>query len=72
MPLVRKGVDSTVKGSLIESGARQQLQNHTSFTREPLVSEIPDQGFVLAVIAGTGYIYTRIGNQRYYVALTAV
>lgn len=72
MSLVRKGTDSTVRGALTESGATTQLASFTAYDREPLLKEIPDQGFVLATVSGTAYIYGRLGNNRYRVALTLV
>lgn len=72
MSLPRKGVDSTVRSRLTSDQTNVQQQSHPTFDREPLVGEIPDQGFVLANIAGTCYIYTRLGTQRYKVALTTV
>lgn len=72
MSLPRKNVDSTVKANLTSSQQTGQTQSHPMFDREPLVSEIPDQGFVLATVTGTTYVYTRIGSDRFKVALTAV
>lgn len=69
--ITRKSVDPSVRQSLVET-AMLQKANHLAYEREPLVKDIPDQGFVLATVAGTSYIYTRIGTQRYKVALTAV
>lgn len=66
----RKGVDSTVKQAL--GSSLQQAVAHSYFEREPSAKEVPEQGFVLATVSGTSYIYTRIGITRYRVALTAV
>ncbi len=70
--LVRKSVDATVRSNLTAAQGTVQSQSHTLLTREPLVSEIPDQGIVLANVAGTVYIYTRLSNVRYKVAMTLV
>ncbi len=70
--LTRKSVDSTVRANLTAAQGTVQTQSHASFDREPLVAEIPDQGFVLAVVTGTTYLYTRKGSARFKVALTAV
>lgn len=70
--LPRKSVDSTVRANLTSAQGTVQTQSHSKFDREPLVPEIPDQGFVIATVAGTSYIYTRKGNARFRVALTAV
>ncbi len=70
--LTRKGVDSTVRLDLTAARGTTQLQSHSKFEREPLLAEIPEQGFVLATVSGTVYIYSRIGNNRYKVALTLV
>lgn len=67
-----KGADPSVKKALTSAQGQLQTTSHSSFDREPLVAEIPDGGFVLAKIAGTCYIYTRLGNQRYKVAFTTV
>lgn len=72
MAIERKDVDSTVRSTEIRSQAQLQTKNFVGYTREPLVAEIPDQGFVLATVAGTVYIYSRIGNKRYKVAMTLV
>jgi hypothetical protein len=72
MALERKGVDSTVRGAQIQSDALLQTKNIVSFEREPLLKEIPDQGYVLATVSGTVYIYARIGINRYKVAMTLV
>lgn len=68
--LTRKSVDSSVRLAL--GGSPVQTASHQYYEREPGVKEIPDQGFVLALVSGTCYIYTRVGTQRYKVALTAV
>lgn len=70
--LPRKSVDGTVKQNLLSSQNVVQQQNHQLLTRVPLIEEIPDQGFVLALISGTLYTYTRVGIQRYRTAYTAV
>ncbi len=70
--LTGKEVDSTVKASLTESSAAVQTKNFQAFDRVPLLKEIPDQGFVLATVSGTVYIYGRVGINRYRVALTLV
>lgn len=72
MSLVRKGVDSTVRGDLTESKGNLQTQSHSYLLREPLTTEIPDQGFVLADVSGTKYVYFRVGNARFRIAATAV
>lgn len=70
--LPNKGTDPSVKKALGAAQGQLQTSSHATFEREPFAVEIPDGGFVLATIAGTCYIYTRIGTQRYKVALTAV
>lgn len=71
MSLIRKATDATVRANLGASQIQGQLQSHPHFDRAPLVTEIPNQGFVLATISGTSYIYTRIGQNRFRVAVTA-
>lgn len=51
---------------------RVQGRTNTYFTRIPLAAEIPEKGFVVALISGTYYVYSKIGTQRYRVAMTAV
>ncbi len=70
--LVSKSTGSTVKASLTETAAQGQAKSFPAFTREPLLNEIPDQGFVLATVSGTVYIYGRVGIKRYKVAMTPV
>jgi hypothetical protein len=70
--LTDKKVDSTVRAALTEAGAALQTKNFIAYDREPLLTEIPEQGFVLATVAGTVYIYARLGNNRYKAAMTLV
>ena len=49
-----------------------QRQSHKSLARAPKSSEIPENGFVIANISGTLYIYTRVGQQLYRSPLIAV
>ena len=71
MDLTRKDVDSTTKQILESAPVSGQAKSHPHFERAPLVTEVPDQGFVLATVGGTHYIYTKIGGVMHKAALTA-
>ena len=71
-PIPRKSVDSTVRGTLNESGALGQLQAHSYYTREPGLKDIPEQGLVLAYLGSVMYIYARKDGNRFRIALTLV
>lgn len=68
------GKDNEVSNKIAQVEQDNEIRNPAVplFTRVPLVTEIPVQGFVIATISGTSYIYTKIGSTRYRVALTAV
>jgi hypothetical protein len=70
--LTRKGNDSTVRQNLETAPVTGQDKSHPHFDREPKKHEIPDQGFVLATVGGTMYIYARKGDQVHKAPMTAI
>lgn len=71
MTLPSKNVDSTVRQRLGTDQQNLQGQNLPHYTRAPLVTEIPDQGHVLATIGGTLYLYTKVGGKLFKTPYTA-
>jgi len=45
-----------------------QTVGHRKFDRAPFAAEVPENGFVIAQISGTVYIYTKIGTALFRVA----
>jgi hypothetical protein len=70
MSITRKSADSTVRSKLTENDSIGQSVTHPHFTRAPLLSEVPVQGFVLGTYNGASYIHTRIGNAIFKVQVS--
>ncbi len=72
MSLLPKEIEALVKQEIDKLRRESQTLQHQNFTRAPLLKEVSQGGVVLARIAGTTYIYVRVGEQLSRVALTDV
>jgi hypothetical protein len=67
---LRKDTDPFVKSAIDRVDREFQRVEHKQFAAVPLAGEVPEGGFVLATIAGTSYIYTKVNGTLKRVALT--
>ena len=71
MALTSKETEASVQLAIGNIDREYQKKSYTLLTRAPLAKEVPQNGFILATVSGTNYIYVNIAGSLFKAALTA-
>ena len=67
---IPKGTNPDIQLELNELRTQKQTVGHRFFSAAPIAADVPEMGFVLANVAGSFRIYTKINGVLKYAVLT--